>query len=75
MATQEYVCHKISKEEEFMISSGFVLGFKTEEEADKIKQILESGEFFDYIKLKGKPWAGKNPYYSFSKTHLKDFYV
>jgi hypothetical protein len=75
MATQEYVCHKILKEDEFMISSGFVLGFKTEEEADKIKQILESGEFFDYIKLKGKPWAGKNPYYSFSKTHLKDFYV
>ena len=75
MASKEYKCTKIIKEDVFLISSGFVLGFDREEEADKIKVILESGVFFEYLKLKGKPWAGKEPYYSFTKTHLRDFLI
>ena len=75
MASKLYSCYKIKNKNNFMFSSGFVLGFDTEKEADKVKGILESGLFFNYIKTKGKPWAGKEPYYSFTKTHLKDFYI
>lgn len=75
MATEEYTCHKMNNLSNFLLTSGFVLGFDNDEEATKVKDILESGIFFEYIKSKGRPWAGKTPYYSFTKTHLKDFLI
>lgn len=75
MASKEYKCIKIKHTNNFMITSGFVLGFDSENELDIVQKELESGRFFDYIKIKGKTWAGKEPYYSFTKTHLKDFYI
>ncbi len=75
MATEKYICTILRKEDNFMSTSGFVLGFETEEEMQKTKKTLESGLFFNYIKNCGKVWAGKNPYYSFTKTHLKDFLI
>ncbi len=75
MATEEYSCHKIEHPSNFLLTSGFVLGFENDKEATKVKNILESGIFFNYIKSKGRPWAGKTPYYSFTKTHLKDFLI
>lgn len=75
MATEKYVCHHIETKENFLSTSGFALGFNDMDELKRVKSILESGVFFDYIKLKGRPWAGKNPYYSFTKTHLKDFLI
>lgn len=75
MATEEYKCNELTINNHFLSTSGFVLGFNSKDELLKVKNILESGVFFDYLKSKGRPWAGKNPYYSFTKTQLKDFLI
>lgn len=75
MATEKYECAIISSHQNFMSTSGFVVGFNSMNELNEVKKIFESKEFFEYLKIKGKPWAGKTPYYSFSKTHLKDFKI
>ena len=75
MSCGEYKCKKIKTRDNFLTTSGFVLGFENENEANKVKEIIESDLFYSYLKIKGKRWAGKKPYYSFTKTHLKDFLI
>lgn len=64
---------KIITNQNFLFLSGFVLECNTLEEAKMIQKTLESDIFFNFIKNYGKPWAGKNEYFSYSSTLLKSF--
>lgn len=57
----------------FLFSSGYVLEIQNKDKVDKIIEILKSDDFFEYIKMVGKVWPGKPPYYSFTITMLKEY--
>lgn len=59
----------------FLFTSGFVFTCNTKEEAVLLKNILDSDRFFNYVKQYGKVWSGKTPYYTFTKSNLKEFKI
>jgi hypothetical protein len=51
----------------FLFSSGFILEIESKYKVNLV-DFFNSSEFKDYLKLNGKVWKGKNPYYSINMT-------
>lgn len=62
----------IEEEQNFLFSSGYVMSSSTKEEALSIKSMIESAKFAEIIKKIGKEWPGKEKYYTYSITQLRD---
>lgn len=62
----------IEKKNNFLFSSGYVLSFVSKEDALHVKEILESDNVSAFIKRVGKEWPGKEKYYTYSITQLRD---
>lgn len=73
MISKGFKCKVLDNPNIFLFSSGFVLEFDSDKDLIKIKDIIESDKFYNYVKEQGKPWAGKKEYFSFTSTLLKRF--
>jgi hypothetical protein len=63
----------INKKEKFIIVSGFIIESSDEKLMKKIEKSINSDSFFEFLKTEGKPWPGKNVYYSLTSYQLKKF--
>lgn len=75
MANSNFICQIKINPPMYLLTAGFALGFQKLEDLNKVKTILESDDFFIYIKKCGKVWAGNPPYFSFSKTQLSNYTI
>lgn len=67
------VSYKITENEPFLFSSGFIISSSDKEILDDILECLSNILFFDYIKSVGKPWPGSNEYYTITTKILNKF--
>lgn len=58
-----------------LFSSGYMISSDNIDDINKIKEILESEEYFKYISIYGKIWKGQinNPYYTFGIKVLREY--
>ena len=58
-----------------LFSSGYMLSSNNIDDINKIKELMESEDFFRYISIYGKIWKGKpsNPYYTFGINILREY--
>lgn len=75
MANKNFQCEIKICPDMYLLTAGFALAFYSISALQKVKKHLESDDFFNYIKQCGKVWAGDPPYYSFSKTQLKNYCI
>jgi hypothetical protein len=73
MMTKGTKCTIIKTNNIFLFTSGFVINSNDLNELKNIKKTIENKDFFDFISVYGKPWAGKKPYFSFSSSILKKY--
>lgn len=64
----------LKTKEQFLFTSGYAIELKSEDEALKINNMIND-QFFKFLKIYGKIWPGKTPYYSFSKSNLENFKI
>lgn len=58
---------------EFLISSGFCIESQNTALLNRIKDAINSKDFFLYLESVGKAWPGKHTYYSMTSKQLKSF--
>ena len=62
----------IKNEEFFLFVSGFSIGVKDREAAERVAHFINE-YFFDFVKANCKVWPGKEPFYSYTKNQLETF--
>lgn len=65
----------IESENIILFSSGYMISSDDLDDINKIKEIIESEEYFKYISIYGKIWKGQvnSPYYTFGIKVLREY--